>query len=217
MWTFKKLARAINVAIFGFYLNVTLHTLFFSCSQTTDKEGVPSKRLVNIYNFCPQIWTFLHLLSVLLRSTVSSNFFNGYYTSHAKLDKCSVNCHSRKVLFGAIFSSCVIYTKTVIFLPHFFRSMALWWSHRTFPLLMNCIVFFPGPLLPSISSFGKHNVNQRVTSIFQFPYTLTGWLSWSVFDFGVSGAAVLFWSLVECFHSRDQWACFLTKTKEKTS
>ena len=37
------------------HLNVTLRMLFFSCSQTTDEEWVPSKRLVNNYNFCAQI------------------------------------------------------------------------------------------------------------------------------------------------------------------
>ena len=45
---------------FCFHLNVTLHMLFFSCSQTTDEEGVPSKRLVNIYNLCAQISIIFH-------------------------------------------------------------------------------------------------------------------------------------------------------------
>ena len=77
MWILvsSKVSASCKRCDFCFYLKVTLHTLFFSCSQTNDEEGVPSKRLVNIYNFCVKIWTLLHLSSVLLRSTVSSNFF----------------------------------------------------------------------------------------------------------------------------------------------
>ena len=74
LWFHLKSARAVNVAIFCFYLSVTLHAQFFSCIQTTDEEGVPSKRLVNNYNVFAQTWAFLHLSSVWLRSTVFSNF-----------------------------------------------------------------------------------------------------------------------------------------------
>ena len=55
------------------YLNVTLKTLFFSYSQITYEEGIPLKRLTNIYDFCEQIRTFLYLYSsVSLRATVLS-------------------------------------------------------------------------------------------------------------------------------------------------
>ena len=47
---------------FCFYLNVTLDMLFFSCSQTTDEKGPPSKCLVNIYNSCSQISSIFHPL-----------------------------------------------------------------------------------------------------------------------------------------------------------
>ena len=52
-----------------------LRTLFFSYYQITNEEGIPSKRLVNIYDFCEQIRTFLYRsLSVSLRATDSSIF-----------------------------------------------------------------------------------------------------------------------------------------------
>ena len=70
----SKVSARCKRCDFLFYLSVTLHTQFFSCIQTTDEEGVPSKRLVNNYNFFAQTWAFLHLSSVWLRSTVSSNF-----------------------------------------------------------------------------------------------------------------------------------------------
>ena len=69
LWLHLKSARTVNVAIFCFYSSVTLHAQFFSCIQTTDEEGVPSKRLVNNYYVFVQTWAFLHLSSVWLRRT----------------------------------------------------------------------------------------------------------------------------------------------------
>ena len=54
-FTSSKVSARCKRCDFCFYWNVTLHRLFFSCSQTNDEEGVPSKRLANIYNFCAQI------------------------------------------------------------------------------------------------------------------------------------------------------------------
>ena len=42
-------------------VNISVTRAFFSCFQTTDEEGVPSKRLAKTWNSCAQIWTFLHL------------------------------------------------------------------------------------------------------------------------------------------------------------
>ena len=62
--------------MFCFYWKVTLRTLFVSYSQTNIEEGIPSKRLVNIYDFCEQIRTFVYRSSsVSLSATVSSIFF----------------------------------------------------------------------------------------------------------------------------------------------
>ena len=68
-----KLARAVNVAIFVLFKRYVTRA-FFSCFQSTDEEGIPSKRLVHHQNSCAQIGTFLlYLSSALLRGTVSSN------------------------------------------------------------------------------------------------------------------------------------------------
>ena len=69
---------------------------FFSCSQPTDEEGVPSNRLVNIYNLCAQISFIFHPFYIAQHSFFESllpcacDAYANYLGSHyaVVLDMC---------------------------------------------------------------------------------------------------------------------------------
>jgi len=67
-YTLDVSMRALSRCDRCFYLNVTSHTLFFNCCQTTDGEGVPWKRLVTITIFARKFELSLIVISIIRRA-----------------------------------------------------------------------------------------------------------------------------------------------------